>query len=439
MSVKHPRNTRETPVKFLDTVFSILHLNFEVEILIERCRTFVEDWPSSRGLIEFMLSRVPPVARAELLTAVPYVALFYVLVLRDDSTPRATQACPTPVDVLENVIHENAPGTGVWGGACRCPNGEMIQVSDNGDFCSTLACVGGTYAACDLRHEGPWSHRRVICAPGLPPAIPIPPPPSPTAPPPSPSPQPPPPPASPTPRYTLGPATLEQPSQGCAAHPPCSTVVRLLESEGLHGRWPALLAVAAFVCGGLSVLLVQALLRCCGKARASDDGAAGLSAGKQTFPQASPRARQLSSGSRCAGRFPQLAQLPPDSGSRKNPRSPLATLALSPSAPEPAALMAQLRAHRPPEVQCAGDGHLTIEGPTAEGGWQSLVYLPSCEALRYEATQTALRPSVRLHCRGVSTALWHALVHCETMDAWQSAVSSLINDAFDQQRIIELA
>ena len=72
--------------------------------------------------------------------------------------PSAAAAC-SPIR-LTNLVEENAPGTGTWGGECRCPDGSVYLVADNNDLCSTLACVGGTYSQCN-KEIGPWSHRRV--------------------------------------------------------------------------------------------------------------------------------------------------------------------------------------------------------------------------------------------------------------------------------------
>jgi len=67
-----------------------------------------------------------------------------------------------PID--SNIVEENAPGVGGWGGSCTCPDGSVYQVGDNGDGCETLACIGGTSGPCN-EEEGPWSSRKVTCAP----------------------------------------------------------------------------------------------------------------------------------------------------------------------------------------------------------------------------------------------------------------------------------
>ena len=64
---------------------------------------------------------------------------------------------------MANLVEENAPDIGIWGGSCTCPDGSTYQVGDNGDMCGTIACVGGESGEC-LQEEGPWAHRRVACA-----------------------------------------------------------------------------------------------------------------------------------------------------------------------------------------------------------------------------------------------------------------------------------
>jgi len=68
---------------------------------------------------------------------------------------------------LVDLVEENAPGVGVWGGTCLCPSGQEYLVGDNGDFCGSIACVGGVPSACEKSAKGGWSNRRVTC--GLPP------------------------------------------------------------------------------------------------------------------------------------------------------------------------------------------------------------------------------------------------------------------------------
>ena len=54
-------------------------------------------------------------------------------------------------------------GGGEWGGTCTCPDGQQYPVSDNGDYCASLACSGGTSGAC-TKARGPWSHHTAHCA-----------------------------------------------------------------------------------------------------------------------------------------------------------------------------------------------------------------------------------------------------------------------------------
>ena len=84
------------------------------------------------------------------------------------------------------------------------------------------------------------------------------------------------------------------------------------------------------------------------------------------------------------------------------------------------------------------DGQLSLSGPTADGGWQCLVYLPSIEAMRYDVSHPLGGASLKLHVRGVLLARWEALVRCTTMAAWQAAVSKLLSDARAEQRVGQL-
>ena len=48
-----------------------------------------------------------------------------------------------------------------------CPDGQVYQVGDNNDDCSSLACAGGTSGTCN-KANGAWSNRMVTCAGGAP-------------------------------------------------------------------------------------------------------------------------------------------------------------------------------------------------------------------------------------------------------------------------------
>ena len=65
-------------------------------------------------------------------------------------------------DTEPNIVQENAPGVGGWGGTCRCPDGTTYEVGDHFDACNTLACVNGEMVNCN-EYEGEWSYRKVIC------------------------------------------------------------------------------------------------------------------------------------------------------------------------------------------------------------------------------------------------------------------------------------
>ena len=62
---------------------------------------------------------------------------------------------------LPNAYWFQADG-GLWGGTCTCPDGQQYPVSDNGDYCASLACSGGTSGKC-TKKQGPWSHHSAHC------------------------------------------------------------------------------------------------------------------------------------------------------------------------------------------------------------------------------------------------------------------------------------
>jgi hypothetical protein len=82
------------------------------------------------------------------------------------AAPPAAAAAPT---YAANVFtqHEVGGNTGGWGGACTCPDGQVYQVSDKGQHCQELNCIGGTPGTCN-QHENKdpvtgWSGNKVTC------------------------------------------------------------------------------------------------------------------------------------------------------------------------------------------------------------------------------------------------------------------------------------
>merc|ERR1712086_159231 len=63
-----------------------------------------------------------------------------------------------------NVVKENAPGVGGWGGSCTCPDGSTYWVGDKNDACRSMACYGGTRGTCNRYASNQWKGREVICA-----------------------------------------------------------------------------------------------------------------------------------------------------------------------------------------------------------------------------------------------------------------------------------
>ena len=108
----------------------------------------------------------------------------------------------------KNIIIENDPTAGVWGGECTCPDGQTYLVGDENNQCATMACENGRMGPCN-HYVSLWQHRRVKCdtsdpypSPPPPPPFPPPSPPNPPPPPPSPLPiSPPPIPPIPSPRH----------------------------------------------------------------------------------------------------------------------------------------------------------------------------------------------------------------------------------------------
>jgi hypothetical protein len=74
----------------------------------------------------------------------------------------STSACDGP---KVNVVEELSEFAGDWGGSCTCPDGQIYEVGDNNwKGCGQIACVGGVAGKCS-EFKGPWSRRRVFCAP----------------------------------------------------------------------------------------------------------------------------------------------------------------------------------------------------------------------------------------------------------------------------------
>merc|ERR1712086_19611 len=63
-----------------------------------------------------------------------------------------------------NVVRENAPGVGGWGGSCTCPDGSTYWVGDRNNNCGSLACFGGTAGTCNKYvDDTKWKGRDVTC------------------------------------------------------------------------------------------------------------------------------------------------------------------------------------------------------------------------------------------------------------------------------------
>ena len=81
--------------------------------------------------------------------------------------PTRTPAAAAPIDCdgpTENQLEVDSPYAGDWGGECTCPDGEVYLVADKDYEGKELACFGGESGHVN-NYKGPWSKRRVFCAP----------------------------------------------------------------------------------------------------------------------------------------------------------------------------------------------------------------------------------------------------------------------------------
>jgi len=62
-------------------------------------------------------------------------------------------------------VYDTSGGKGHYGGFCTCPDGQQYAVSDNGDACGSLACIGGTSSECN-HYAAELSFGKVTCAGG---------------------------------------------------------------------------------------------------------------------------------------------------------------------------------------------------------------------------------------------------------------------------------
>ena len=53
---------------------------------------------------------------------------------------------PTARPLAANLEETNVPGVGVWGGTCKCPDGQVYMVGDNLNYCRSMACHGPALA-----------------------------------------------------------------------------------------------------------------------------------------------------------------------------------------------------------------------------------------------------------------------------------------------------
>ena len=90
-----------------------------------------------------------------------------------------------------------------------------------------------------------------------------------------------------------------------------------------------------------------------------------------------------------------------------------------------------------PREQKLRQGRLSLEGPTPDGGWQCLLYLPKEQRLHFEESDSLGRGRQKLFCREVSRSRWNGLVRSSNMPVWQVGVSELLFEAREQRCVDE--
>ena len=384
----------------------------------------------------------------------------------------------------------NAPGTGTWGGECTCPSGQTYLVSDEGNACSTLACVGGKYTGCERRSNPIWAHRRVHCAqmetlayesssePVLiaPPlsALPIASPPPVSGPPGAPP--------SPAPLRPPVPAPGPGPVADVRVQERAPTETGSCATNGsVAGQRDAIITWVVFGAGTLVGCMLTLLLQSklfpgssmfLRPAVSSSEDAVPLSSkgsgagGDSTSefmekrghgepsaakfdplvdeaPQTEHKVLHVSSATPGAHIACASALMTPAAAPRRGafPEANFATPAYNCVAGAGAAtsatplrdyssqhwLPAPLEAHLP-------DGQRQLQGPTASGDWQVLTYLPAVTALRFEIGGADGRPKTKMQVLGVSMQRWTAIAMCSTMGTWQAAVDRLLHEATHAQK-----
>ena len=86
----------------------------------------------------------------------------------------------------------------------------------------------------------------------------------------------------------------------------------------------------------------------------------------------------------------------------------------------------------------AAEGQRSLQGPTSDGGWQCLTFLPQVEVLRYEARYNNSSKRKQLQIIAMTVSRWEALARTATLSAWQNSVSRLLSEAVREHRATEL-
>ncbi len=85
--------------------------------------------------------------------------------------PASPPQFPYPVDLgfATTIVEENSPGTGSWGGLCRCSDGTTYGAGDRNNGCGSLACYGdGKSGGCFEAWDEFWAHQSVTCGTAVP-------------------------------------------------------------------------------------------------------------------------------------------------------------------------------------------------------------------------------------------------------------------------------
>jgi hypothetical protein len=70
--------------------------------------------------------------------------------------------CTLKMETPPQTVEYYVKSSGMYGGYCQCPSGNVYAVGDNRTNCWDLKCLGGVRSECFLK-EGPWTDQSVDC------------------------------------------------------------------------------------------------------------------------------------------------------------------------------------------------------------------------------------------------------------------------------------